>query len=57
MTMALPIAPTPKLDAKASASFLKRIEKDLHNPMGAVATPRLNKAIKKIMADACKNKK
>ncbi len=55
--MALPIAPTPKLDAKASASFLKRIEKDLHNPMGAVATPRLNNAIKKIMADAYKNKK
>lgn len=55
--MALPIAPTPKLDAKASASFLRRIDKDLNKPMGAVATPRLDNAIKKIMADACKNTK
>ncbi|MBN1366073.1 MAG: hypothetical protein JW976_14805 [Syntrophaceae bacterium] len=55
--MALPIAPTPKLDVKASSFFLRRIEKDLRKPMGAVATPRLNKAIKKIMADAHKNKK
>lgn len=55
--MALPIAPTPKLDAKASASFLKKIEKDLSKPMGPVATPRLKHAIKKIMADARKSKK
>ena len=55
--MALPISPTPKLDARESAAFLNKIEKDLKKPMGAVATPRLNSAIKKIMADAYRNKK
>ncbi|MEI6610332.1 MAG: hypothetical protein WCO53_11395 [Deltaproteobacteria bacterium] len=55
--MALPIAPTPKLNAKDSAAFLHKIEKDLKKPMGAVATPRLDSAIKKIMANVYQNKK
>jgi len=53
--MALPIKPTPQLDAKSSASFLKQVENDLKQPMGAIATPRLDASIKKIMEDAHRN--
>ena len=54
--MALPISPTPKLDQKSSDSFLKRVESDLKEPMGAIATPRLDNAVNAIMADAHRDK-
>jgi hypothetical protein len=50
--MARPITPTPKLDRDASEIFLKQVNKDLRSPVGPVSTPRLDDAIKKIMADA-----
>jgi hypothetical protein len=55
--MARPIAPTPKLDAKASKEFLDRVAKDLKRPMKPLPTPRVEGAIKKVMADARRGKK
>ena len=50
--MAQPIAPTPKLDAKATKKFFDMVERDLKKPMGPISTPKIDKAIKKVMTDA-----
>ena len=55
--MARPIAPTPKLDVKASKKFLDKVTKDLKRPMKPLPTPRIEGAIKKVMADARRGKK
>ena len=55
--MARPIAPTPKLDAKASRDFLERVQRDLKNKVGPVPTPKVDKAIKLVMADATDRKR
>ncbi len=52
--MARPIAPTPSLDAKSWHLFLKRVDRDLKKPVGPVPTPKIDQAIKMIMADANK---
>lgn len=49
--MARPIAPTPRLDAKASKKFLKRIEKNRKEKTDYIATPKLEQAIQIILAD------
>ena len=46
--MATPIAPTPKLSAKASKKFLNQVENDLKRPVDYVPTPKLPEARKKI---------
>jgi len=46
--VALPIAPTPKLNRKDSEAFLKRVEKDLKKKIGLIPTLRLKKAEKAI---------
>ena len=46
--MARGIAPTPKLDTKASEKFLKKVTQDLKEPAGFVPTPKLSAATKKI---------
>ena len=55
--MSRPITPTPKLDKRSTASFLERIIKDETNTAKAIATPKLDDAIRKIMADAYESKK
>lgn len=55
--MARPIAPTPKLGAKASRDFMDRVERDLNEPVKPVPTPKVDEAIKVVMADATKEKK
>jgi hypothetical protein len=55
--MARLIAPTPKLDAKATKKFLDRVEKDLKRPMAPLPTPRIARTIEKVMADARSGKK
>lgn len=55
--MARPITPTPRLDEKHSESFCHRVQEDLKKPAGPIATPRLDGAIKMIMADARQAKK
>lgn len=50
--MAQPIAPTPKLDAKATDNLLRRIKKDLKKPVGPVKTPKLSKAVRLIRSNA-----
>ncbi|MCD4811458.1 hypothetical protein K8R14_02525 [bacterium] len=51
------IAPTPKLDAKATEKFFDMGERDLKKPMGPISTPKIDKAIKKVMANARNRKK
>jgi len=55
--MALPIAPTPKLGKEASEKFIKRVNRDLKNPVGPVPTPKLNEAIRMIKTDATREAK
>ncbi len=55
--MARPIAPTPKLDLKATKKFFDMVERDLKKPMGPISTPKIDKAIKMVMADARSRKK
>jgi hypothetical protein len=55
--MARPIAPTPKLDKKATRKFLEMVEKDLKKPVGPVPTPNMDETIKLIMSDANGRKK
>jgi len=55
--MARPIAPTPKLDVKGTEKFFAMVENDLKKPMGPIATPKIDKAIKKVMSDARSRKK
>ena len=55
--MSRPIAPTPSLNAKEWRRFTDRVERDLKNPVGLVPTPRLDEAIKMVMADAKRRKK
>lgn len=55
--MARPIAPTPKLDAKATKQFFDMVENDFKKPMGPIATPKIDKGIEKVMADARSGKK
>jgi len=50
--MARPIAPKPKLDAKGTKKFCIMVENDLKKPMGPIATPKIDKPIKTVMADA-----
>ena len=54
--MALPIAVTPKLGARASRKFLERVEANLKKPYTPIPTPKLAKAIAAIRADARKAK-
>jgi hypothetical protein len=46
--MALPIGETPTLDEKEVKEFFEIIAKDLKVPAKAIATPRLDQALKKI---------
>ena len=55
--MARPIAPTPSLSAKAYRKFMDRVKRDLKKPLGPVPTPRLDEAIRMVMADALNRKK
>jgi hypothetical protein len=55
--MARPIAPTPKLDEKATRKFLDMVERGLKKTVGPVPTPKLSKAIKMILSDATDPKK
>ncbi len=55
--MAKAITPTPKLDAKASGKFLKRVEQGLKEAVGLVPTPKLSEAQKKIKEYAHKGEK
>jgi hypothetical protein len=50
--MARPIAPTPKLNKKATLKFFKKVRRDLAKPVGLVETPKLAEAVKLIKADA-----
>lgn len=55
--MALPIAATPTLNAKASKKFYKQIERDLKHPVGPVPTPKIKDAIRLIKTAARNAKK
>ena len=55
--MARPIAPTPKLDQKATERFLARVERDLKRPAYPIPTPRLAGVVEKIMEDQRMNRK
>ena len=55
--MARPIAPTPKLDLKATKKFFDMVERDLKKPMVPISTPKIDKAIKMVMTDARSKKK
>lgn len=55
--MARPIAPTPKLNAKATERFLEKIEREKNKPIGKIATPRVDNIIKRIMSDANTNRR
>ena len=46
--MARAITPTPKLGAKASEKFLKKVRRGLRKPVGLVPTPKLSEAQRKI---------
>lgn len=50
--MAMPIKPTPRLTARASEDFIRRVEENLRNPVGLVATPRLKETEEKITKQA-----
>ena len=50
--MALPIAPTPRLDVKATKKFLNMVERGLEEPMNPIPTLKIDNAIKKVIADA-----
>jgi hypothetical protein len=54
--MAKPITPTPKLDAKESKLFREKMERDSLVRVGPIPTPKLDNAIRMIMADARKEK-
>ena len=47
--MSLPITPTPELIGKDADGFLKRVEEGLKNPVGPVPTPKLGKALEKML--------
>ena len=49
--MSLPIYPTPSLNLKEWLKFTKKVEEDLKHPTGPIPTPRVDKAIKDMMAD------
>jgi len=55
--MALAIKPTPKLNAKASEKFLRKINRDLKKPAKLVPTPKLSAAEKQIKAYARRGQK
>lgn len=42
--MAMPITPTPRLNNKETAIFIKKIEKELKKPLSLVPTPKLEEA-------------
>ncbi len=42
--MARPITPTPKLNAKESETFIKKLVKDSRKPLNLVPTPKLEEA-------------
>ena len=41
-----------RLNAKESRRFRAQVEEDLKTPVGPVPTPRVDKAIEKVMAEA-----
>jgi len=49
LVMALPIAPTPHLNAKESKRFLRLIEEGLKVPAYPIPTPKLEKARKMVL--------
>jgi hypothetical protein len=55
--MALPIAPTPKLNAKETDKFLQDVEKGLKLAVGYTPTPKLSAAKKAIRDYAAKLEK
>jgi hypothetical protein len=55
--MATPIAPTPVLEGKEAAEFLKRLAKEQDQKTPLTPTPRLKQARAKILADAQPRKK
>lgn len=50
--MARPIAPTPKLDAKATKKFLSKVKEGLMKPTGPIPTPKIDSAVKTVMTHA-----
>lgn len=55
--MALPIASTPKLNAKETSKFFKEVEEGLKHPVGLTPTPKLAEAKRAIREYAAKRKK
>jgi hypothetical protein len=55
--MALPIARTPKLNAKETDKFLRDVETGLKNTVGYTPTPKLSEAKKAIRDYAAKREK
>jgi hypothetical protein len=51
------IAPTPVLEGKEAADFLKRIAREQEEKRPLTPTPRLEEAREKILADARSRKK
>jgi len=55
--MARPIAPTPRLDKESSRKFLNQVIRNASVKTEAVPTPKIKHTIRKIMADALREKK
>jgi hypothetical protein len=55
--MALPIAPTPVLEGREAAEFLKRMTREENEKTSLSPTPNLEKAREKILANARSKKK
>jgi hypothetical protein len=52
--MALPIEPTPVLNDKEAAAFIKRVQRDENRRANYVPTPKLKEAIALIRINAAK---
>lgn len=54
--MALPIKPTPYLKGKDAEKFEDKILQGLKNPTGYIATPKLNRAKRKLSEYASRHR-
>ena len=54
--MARPIKPTPVLDLKSSATFIKRVKAVSGKSTRPIPTPKLANTLKRVAADAEKEK-
>lgn len=54
--MAIPIAPTPELSGKEAAAFIKSMYENAKNPVGVIATPKLDQAVQIIRKNASTKK-